>query len=156
MRTTSRFFAVSAIAFLAVSGLAACTSTDAKDQTVVSPTASSGPVTAFVRDGQVLHVSRDDVTVKVQASGGELILQGDNLTVTVSGNVGDLILTGSGNSVTSGDADWLEVYGSGNTVKAGGVSGTVRIEGSRNDVSFSAGPSVRVRGDNNTINGKPQ
>jgi hypothetical protein len=41
-------------------------------------------------------------------------------------------------------------------VKAGGVSSTVRIEGSRNDVSFSGGPSVRVRGSNNTVNGNPQ
>ena len=156
MRRSSRVVAAAVAVFFVVTGISACSSTDSKDQTVVSPTTSEGPVTGFVRDGQVLHVSRDDVTVKVQASGGELILQGDNLTVTVSGNVGDLILTGSNNTVTSGDAEWLEVYGSSNTVKAGGVSSTVRIEGSRNDVSFSGGPSVRVRGTNNTVNGKPQ
>ncbi len=156
MRRTSKIVSVAVAAVLTVSGLAACTSTDSKDQPVASPTESAGPISAFVRDGQVLHVSRNDVTVNVKASGGELILQGDGLTVTVSGNVGDLILTGSNNTVTSGDADWLEVYGSRNVVKAGGVSSTVRIDGLRNDVSFSAGPAVRVRGTNNTVNGKPQ
>ncbi len=156
MRRSTRFISAAAAVFFVVTGVSACSSTDTKDQAVVSPTATEGPVTGFVRDGQVLHVSRNDVTVNVQASGGELIFQGDGLTVTVSGSVGDLILTGSNNTVTSGDADWLEVNGSSNTVKAGGVSSTVRIEGSRNNVSFSGGPSVRVRGSSNTVNGKPQ
>jgi Protein of unknown function (DUF3060) len=156
-RSSRRLILAASAVPLALVLLSGCvTEQNSVVETPSTPTSDASTVKAFVRTGQELEIRRSNVNVSITADGGDVLLTGDGLTVQITGNVEDLTLDGSNNTLKSDDSVWLEVNGDRNTATGGSVSQTVRVEGVRNTVTFGGAPYVRVRGTNNTVNGKAQ
>lgn len=155
--STRRLILAAASIPLSLVLLAGCASQqDAKVESPATPTEEASAVHAFVRTGQLLEIRRNDVDVTITADGGDVEITGSGLAVQVNGNVEDLTINGSNNTMASKDSTWLEVSGDRNKLTGETVSQTVRIEGVRNNVTFTGAPYVRVRGTHNVVNGVAQ